>query len=100
MKDAKTRLWALLPVALAAVTMHEMFSSSRLFFVRDLATLAWPIHLWAWRAVRGAESVLWDPYVGFGQSAISDSVRHLMFPPALLLRLLLPPVLGFNMLVG
>lgn len=87
-------------MALALCAMNEAFTFDRVFYVRDLGFFWWPQHLWAAAAFRAGEFPLWDPSVGLGQSAIADPIRHLLFPPVLALRLLLPPVVSFNLSVA
>lgn len=96
----RTLLCGLISVLAAALAMREMFSTSRLFFARDLAYFFWPDHVWFRRTIQAGASGLWDPYVAFGQSAVADPTRHVFFPPAWLCRLLLPEVPGFNLFVA
>ena len=92
--------WPVL-VALASLgAIPGVFTWSRIFYVRDLSFVRWPEHLWFRAAIANGEFPMWDPYVGFGQSAIADPARHLLFPPVLLLRMLLPTVIGFNLCVA
>ena len=92
-------VWALPPTLGALLVMSQGLSTSRLFFDRDLSFFYWPEHLWLRGSLLSGELPLWDPYVAFGQSAIADPVRQILFFPTLPIRLLLPPVLGFNFLV-
>ena len=92
-------VWALPPIVGALLVMSQGLSNSRLFFDRDLSFFYWPEHLWLRRSLLSGDLPLWDPYVAFGQSAIADPVRQILFFPTLPIRLLLPPVLGFNFLV-
>lgn len=77
-----------------------VFTVSRIFYLRDLSFAFWPLHLWARSTLLSGESLLWDPHLGFGQSVIADPLKHVLFPPVLLLRLLLPDVIGFNLSVA
>jgi len=96
--------WRFLAPALCAIVslipLASGFSSSRIFYLRDLTFAFWPVHQWFRNSVYSGESPLWDPYVAFGQSAIADPVRQILFPPTLLLRLLLPTTIGFNATVA
>lgn len=96
---ARHWIWALPPVMCAVLVMGQGLSNSRLFFDRDLSFFYWPVHLWLRTALLSGQVPLWDPFVGFGQSAIADPVRQILFLPTLPIRLLLPPALGFNLLV-
>ena len=99
--DAMARhVWALLAAVPSLVVMRGMFSTDRLYCLRDIAGYYWPEHLWHRRMLVAGESTLWDPYVAFGQSALADPTRHLMFPPVLLLRFVPNEVLGFNLVCG
>lgn len=93
-------LWPLLPVAATLVALRGVFTSTEIFFVRDLSLAFWPLHLWARRVLASDGSVFWDPAVAYGQSAIADPLRHILFPPVLLTRLLLPEIPGFNLSVA
>jgi hypothetical protein len=84
---------ALLPVA-------GMFSTSTLFPVRDLVMYFWPKHRWLRATILSGQWPWWDPYMAGGQSAAADALLQMFFAPTLLLRLVLPEVLGFNLWVG
>lgn len=92
--------WAALAPAVAAFAVRGALDATRVVFLRDLSAYFWPEHVWLREALRSGRLPLWDPYVGFGQSAIADPVRHILFPPTLLLRAALPDVLGFNLVAA
>jgi hypothetical protein len=92
-------IWALPPVAGALLVMSQGLSNTRVFFDRDLSFYYWPEHLWMRDTIFAGELPLWDRYVAFGQTAIADPVRQILFFPTLPIRLFFPPVLGFNLLV-
>lgn len=94
------RLWPALPALAAVLAVPGLFSTTRIFYVRDLAFGFWPLHLWLRHTVLEGESLCWDPYVGMGAPTASDPIRQLAFAPGLLLRLALPEVLGFNLWVA
>jgi len=96
---AREWAWALPPVLGALLVMSQGLSTSRIFFDRDLSFFYWPEHLWLRSTILSGDWPLWDPHVAFGQSAIVDPVRQILFLPTLPLRLLLPPQLGFNLSV-
>ncbi len=77
-----------------------MFSTSTLFVVRDLSMYFWPKHRWLRDTILSGQWPWWDPYVAAGQSTAADVLMQMFFPPTMLLRLLLPEVLGFNLWVG
>jgi hypothetical protein len=95
-----TRFWLLVMAIVPLLAFWEGFSLSRVFYVRDLSFYYWPVHVWARRTLLSGELPLWDPYPGLGQSAIGEAARHLLFPPAVLFRVLLPDALGFNLFVA
>lgn len=91
--------WVCVPVILVFAVFWHALSNARVFFIRDMSFLFWPVHRWYGQTLSSGDSPLWDPFVGFGQSAISDAVRQLLFPPVALLRLFLPDALGFNLTI-
>jgi len=96
---ARPWVWPALLAACAAIAMRDIFTLSGVVHTRDLSFFYWPHHLWLRSKLLAGTFPLWDPYVGFGQSAIADPIRQMLFPPTLLLRLL-PPVIGFNLIVA
>jgi hypothetical protein len=92
--------WALLGPIAALVAFHGAFSNSELLYVRDLSMQFWGEHNWLRRELLNGHFPLWDQYMAFGQPAISDPNRGLLFPPTLLLRVVFPVVLGFNLCVA
>lgn len=93
-------VWWLLPAGLGAAAVSLAWSPGNVFFASDLSFYYWPVHLWFRHALEQRTLPLWDPFVGFGQAAIAEPTRHLFFPPALLLRLLAPAAIGFNLFVA
>src|SRR5262249_12712831 len=88
--------WAVVAAVGACLPFFGALSLTRIFYVRDLTTIFWPQHVW----LRGALVRLWDPYLGGGQPAYANALNQMFFPPAALLRMLLPPVIGFNLTVA
>src|ERR1041385_5067660 len=87
-------------VALAPVlTVLGGFTTTRIFYVRDLSSFFWPWHLWLRRTIASGHLPLWNPDSGFGYPAASDPVTLPFFLPTLPLRLPLPDALGFNAMV-
>ena len=68
--------------------------------MRDLAAFFWPYHLWLRETLMSGQLPWWDPYVANGQAAVADPLRQVLFLPALLPRLMLPPALGFNITIA
>ncbi len=80
---AREWVWALPPIVGALLVMSQGLSNSRLFFDRDLSFFYWPEHLWLRGTLLSGDLPLWDPFVAFGQSAIADPVRQILFFPTL-----------------
>jgi len=97
---ARSWQWSIVAVAAAFFSIHGGFSATRIFYLRDLALEYWPRHLWLRKTILSGQSPLWEPHIAFGQSAIADPTHQLLFIPTMLLRLLLPTVVGFNLWIG
>src|SRR5215212_2979252 len=74
-----TWLWAAIAVVASIVPVRGVLSGSEIFYLRDLGSEYWPIHLWLTRTVCAGESPFWDPYVACGQSAVADPTRQILF---------------------
>lgn len=94
------RGWAAIAMAAACAPFVEGASLSRIFYVRDLSMFFWPRHLWLRQVLRAGHWPLWDPFAAAGQPVFPDALNQMFLPPVLLLRLLLPAVLGFNLIVA
>lgn len=95
-----SRRWLLLAVALAFVPVYGLFTTSRIFFVRDLSFFFWSRHLWLRHTVFAGDIPWWDPHVAGGQSAIADALNQLVMPVTLAVRLLPSDVVSFNLWVA
>jgi len=95
-----SRRWLLLAVGLAFVPVYGLFTTSRIFFVRDLSFFFWSRHLWLRHTVFGGDVPWWDPHVAGGQSAIADALNQLVMPVTLAIRLLPSDVVSFNLWVA
>jgi prepilin-type N-terminal cleavage/methylation domain-containing protein len=84
---------ALLPVA-------GVFTTSRLFYVRDLAWYFWPRHLWLRQSWAAGDWPWWDPYGGGGQSAAADALNQFFLLPVVFIRLFAPDIVGFNLWIA
>lgn len=93
-------LWGAFAVAVACLPVLRALSTTRIFCLRDLSFYFWPEHLWIRNALMSGDFPLWDPFVGFGQVALADPVRHMLYPPMMLLRLVPSAALGFNLAVA
>lgn len=99
--DARRRWpWALAAVALVLVPLSPGLSGARIFYVRDLSLYFWGRYLWLRREWLSGHFPLWDPYVGAGQSAVSDALHQMFLLPAMATRLIGSEVLGFNLWVA
>jgi hypothetical protein len=76
------------------------FSSTHVFYIRDLSLYFWGRHLWLRRTLWSGEWPLWDPYVGAGQAAVADALHQMFLLPVLAIRLIGSEVLGFNLWVA
>ena len=92
--------WLALATLAALVPFIGAFSTTKVFFVRDLGLYFWPRHLWLWQTLRDGDWLLWDPYAGGGQSAVADALNQFFLLPVTLVRVLAPPVVGFNFWVA
>ncbi len=93
-------IWLWGAAAVAALPLLPAISTSRIFYIRDLSLNFWPRYVWLRRTILSGVWPLWDPYMGGGQSAVTDGLHQMFFPPAMLLRLVGPETLGFNLWVG
>src|SRR6185503_13333890 len=89
--------WPILATALATIPVAGMFTLTRLFYVRDLTMAFRPRFQFLRHAVQSGTFPLWDPYTAHGQPAINDALYQLFHLPTLLLRLLLPETIGYNL---
>ena len=92
--------WPVLAALVALIPFIRGFSTTNVFFVRDLGLYFWPQHLWFWQTLRERDWPLWDPYAAAGQSAVANALNHFFLLPATIVRVLAPPVLGFNFWVA
>ena len=92
--------WPVLVALVALLPFVRGLSTTNVFFVRDLGLFFWPRHLWLWQTVREGDWPLWDRYAAAGQSAVADPLNHFFLLPATIVRVLAPPVLGFNFWVA
>lgn len=91
--------WPIAAALIAFLAIPGVFTVSRLFFVRDLTTSFLPHHLWFHKTLIEGHLPLWNPYPGSGYSTVGDPAFQTLFPLTLPLRLL-PPILGFNLIVA
>ena len=91
--------WAVLAPVAALLAIPGVFTASKFFFFRDLATSFLPHHLWLRRTVLSGQWPFWNPHLGCGYSTLADPVFQTFFPPILPLRFL-PSAIGFNLIVA
>jgi prepilin-type N-terminal cleavage/methylation domain-containing protein len=92
--------WSLLVAALSCLPVLGVFTTTRIFFVRDLSFFFWSRHLWLRHTIFSGQAPWWDPYVASGQSAIADALNQLVMPVTLAIRLLPSDVVSFNLWVA
>ena len=92
--------WPVTVAGIATLAVIRAVSSSHVFYLRDLAGYFWPHHLWLRRTVWSGFLPLWAPGAGLGYATIADSNLQLLFPLTIAARLILPDVLGFNLMVA
>jgi prepilin-type N-terminal cleavage/methylation domain-containing protein len=92
--------WPVLVTLLALAPVFRLFTTNRLFFVRDLSLFFWSRHLWIRRTLFSGGVPWWDPHAAGGQSAISDALNQLLMPVTLAIRLLPSDVVSFNLWVA
>jgi len=98
-RNAPRWTWAVLAPVAALLAIPGVFTVSKFFFFRDLATSFLPYHLW-WRdTVLAGQWPFWNSRLGCGYSTLADPVFQTFFPPVFPLRFL-PTPLGFNLIVA
>jgi Bacterial membrane protein YfhO len=88
--------WGLLAVVVSLFPVSNVFTLSRIFYVRDLTLAFRPRFLFLRWCITSGTLPLWDPYPANGQTPISDALYQLFHFPSLAIRLLLPEVIAFN----
>jgi len=96
----KTGRWAALVAVVSLLPVLGLFTTSRIFFVRDLSFFFWSRHLWLRHTIFGGQLPWWDPHVAAGQSAIADALNQITMPLTLAIRLLPSDVVSFNLWVA
>jgi prepilin-type N-terminal cleavage/methylation domain-containing protein len=89
-----------LVVLLSLIPVAGLFTTTRIFFVRDLSLFFWSRHLWLRQTLFDGSAPWWDPFVAGGQSAIADAMNQLLMPVTLVIRLLPSDVVAFNLWVA
>jgi prepilin-type N-terminal cleavage/methylation domain-containing protein len=97
---SRTTRWALGVVALSLIPVFGLFTTHRIFYIRDLSFFFWSRHLWLRHTIFSGHAPWWDPYVASGQSAVSDALNQILMPVALAVRLLPSDVVSFNLWVA
>lgn len=87
-------------VAVVIASIAHTFTNASIVHFRDLGHYSLPFMRWMRRTVASGHLPLWNPESGLGFSAISDPTLQLLFPPTLILRLVLPETLGLNLSVS
>jgi prepilin-type N-terminal cleavage/methylation domain-containing protein len=87
-------------VALSIGPVLGLFTTHRIFFVRDLGFFFWSRNLWLRHTLGAGLQPWWDPHVASGQPAIVDALNQLLMPLTLAIRLLPSDVVSFNLWVA
>ncbi len=90
----------LLPVVVSVWLLRGVFSTDRIFYLRDLTNYTWPLTRWLRSTVLAGHLPTWNPTVAFGQAVIADPSVQILFPFTILPRLLLPDPFGLNLAVA
>ena len=88
-----------LVIAISLLPVLGVFTTHRVFFVRDLGFFFWSRNLWLRHTLLAGLSPWWDPHVASGQPAIADALNQLLNPITLAIRLLPSDVVSFNLWV-
>ena len=92
--------WPILAFAAATVPVAGVFTLSKIFFIRDLAIAFRSRFLFLRHSVYSGSLPLWDPYPANGQPAVNDALYQLFHFPSLLIRLLLPEIVAYNVWIA
>jgi hypothetical protein len=90
----------LLVVAIGFIPVWGVFTSTRMFFIRDLTLAFHSRFLWLRHTIFQGHWPWWDPFPAGGQSAAGDALYQIFLPPTLLLRLILPELPAWNLWVA
>jgi prepilin-type N-terminal cleavage/methylation domain-containing protein len=90
----------LVAIAAPLALVRGLFTTTRIFYVRDLSFFFWSRHLWLRHTIFSGDAPWWDPYVAGGQSAVADALNQLAMPVTLAVRLLPSDVVSFNLWVA
>src|SRR4029079_8636758 len=100
MRKPPRGFWPLLAVVVAIVPVGGFFTPSRLFFIRDLALTFHSRFLFVRHSIFSGAFPFWDPYAAAGQAAVNDALFQLFHLPSLLVRLLGPEIVAYNLWVA
>ncbi len=92
--------WPVLVCALSCLPIRGVFTTSKIFYVRDLSFFFYSRHLWLRHTIFGGDAPWWDPHVASGQSAVADAMNQIFMPLTLAVRLLPSDIVSFNVWVA
>lgn len=92
--------WGTIVTAVAFIPVAGVFTTSRMFFVRDLTLAFYSRFQWLRSTIFSGQWPWWDPFPSTGQSAAADALYQVFLPPTLLLRLALPKLVAWNLWVA
>lgn len=89
-----------LVAVLSLIPVAGVFTTTRIFFVRDLSLFFWSRHLWLRQTLLEGSAPWWDPFVAGGQSAVADAMHQMLMPLTVAIRLVPSDVVSFNLWVA
>lgn len=89
-----------LVLLISLIPVAGVFTTTRIFFVRDLSLFFWSRHLWLRQTLLGGSAPCWDPFVAGGQSAVADAMHQMLMPLTVAIRLIPSNVVSFNLWVA
>jgi prepilin-type N-terminal cleavage/methylation domain-containing protein len=96
----QARIWLAVLAALSLVPVAGLFTTHKIFYVRDLSLFFWSRHLWLRHTLLSGAWPLWNPYPSSGLNAAADALNQIWMPVTLAVRLLPSDVVSFNLWVA
>ena len=90
-KLSKTRAWLAATLFAVALPMAGVWTGLWVFFAHDLRHHTLPWRAWAARTWASGEIPMWSSQVGLGFPLFADGQTGVMYPPNILLGLILDP---------
>jgi hypothetical protein len=96
MKWSRRGTPVLVVLLVSTIPVINVFTLSRMFFIRDLLLAFRSRFLFVRASIRSGVFPFWDPYPANGQAAANDALYQLFHLPSLPIRLLLPEIVAYN----